>query len=215
MTGVPTIAELRINADAARWRAAGFTVELTIDALDSIHVGTVALHLVADPDAAPGISAWTLRGRSLRGAPQDSAIDGLPTTWTSADPGDAFEHPNGITAIDHLVILTPDLDATIDALAACGLELRRIREGPAGDGRPVRQAFFRMAEVILELVAVADGPTRFWGITFVAADLDRTLEWFGDRISEPRPAVQPGRRIATLRASAGLGLPVAVMDTAR
>jgi hypothetical protein len=157
-----------------------------------------------------GITAW-----ALRGAPQGSDVDGLATTWTSTDPADPSEHANGITAIDHLVVLTPDLDTTIDALALQGIELRRIREGPAGDGRPVRQAFFRMAEVILEAVAVADGPTRFWGLTFVAADFDRTLEWFGDRVSEPRPAVQPGRRIVTVRESVGLGLPVAVMDTAR
>jgi len=29
---------------------------------------------------------------------------------------------------------------------------------------------------------------------------------------EPRPAVQPGRRIATLRRDAGLALPVALMS---
>lgn len=206
MTSVPTIAELHIAGDASRWRAAGFTV----DAEAAMHIGTVVLRIDAEADAAPGITAWTLRGPE-----HQSDLDGLATAWTSGDAGDAADHPNGITAIDHLVVLTPDLDRTIDTLAASGLELRRIREGPAGDGTPVRQAFFRMAEVILELVAVADGPTRFWGLTFVATDLARTLEWFGDGISEPRAAVQPGRRIATVRASLGLGLPVAVMDTAR
>ena len=206
MTSVPTIAELLVAADESRWRAAGFAV----DAEAAVQIGTVALRIDGDADAASGITAWTLRG-----AEHQSDIDGLATAWTSEDPGDPAEHPNGIAAIDHLVVLTPDLDRTIDALAACGLELRRIREGPAGDGTPVRQAFFRMAEVILELVAVTDGPTRFWGLTFVASDLGRTLAWFGDGISEPRAAVQPGRQIATIHASLGLGLPVAVMDIAR
>ncbi len=206
MTGVPTIAELRIGADESHWRAAGFTV----DAEAVVRIGTVGLRIAGDADTAPGITAWTLRGEA-----NEDDIDGLTTAWTHGDPGEPAEHPNGITAIDHLVVLTPDLDRTIDALAACGLELRRIREGPAGDGTPVRQAFFRMAEVILELVAVADGATRFWGLTFASSDLGRTLEWFGDDISEPRAAVQPGRRIATIHASLGLGLPVAVMDTAR
>jgi hypothetical protein len=206
MTAPPTIAELHLAGEVSRWHAAGFVV----DAEAVVRIGTVALLVDGDADAAPGITSWTLRG-----ADHQTEIDGLATAWTSADPGDPAEHPNGITAVDHLVVLTPDLDSTIDALAACGLELRRIREGPAGDGRPVRQAFFRLAEVILELVAVVDGPTRFWGLTFVASDLDRTLEWFGEGISEPRAAVQPGRRIATVRASLGLGLPVAVMDTAR
>jgi catechol 2,3-dioxygenase-like lactoylglutathione lyase family enzyme len=211
MTSVPTIAELLMAGDESRWRAAGFAV----DTEAAVQIGTVALRIDGlgfdgGADADPGITAWTLRG-----AEHGTDIDGLATAWTAEDPGDPAEHPNGITAIDHLVILTSDLDRTIDALAACGLELRRIREGPAGDGTPVRQAFFRMAEVILELVAVADGPTRFWGLTFVASDLGHTLEWFGDGISEPRAAVQPGRRIATVRASLGLGLPVAVMDIAR
>jgi hypothetical protein len=33
----------------------------------------------------------------------------------------------------------------------------------------------------------------------------------GDRVGEVRDAIQPGRRIATLRRSAGLSLPVALM----
>lgn len=206
MTSAPTIAELAIGAAPDHWRAAGFAV----GGDQCVAVGTVVLRLDARPDAPAGVTAWTLRG-----ALQGGDIDGLATAWTATDPDEAPAHPNGITAIDHLVVLTPDLDRTIDQLAACGLELRRIREGPAGDGTPVRQAFFRMAEVILELVATPNGPTRFWGITFVAPDLDRTLAWFGERISEPRAAVQPGRRIATVRESVGLGLPVAVMDSAR
>ena len=122
---------------------------------------------------------------TLRGAEHRSDIDGLATAWAAGDPGD----PAALAKLD-----TSEF---------------------GGDGTPVRQAFFRMAEVILELVAVADGPTRFWGLTFVASDLGRTLEWLGDGISEPRAAVQPGRQIATVRASLGLGLPVAVMDIAR
>ena len=170
-------------------------------------VGTVTLRFTQDPDGPPGISQWALRGDV------PTSIDGLPTTTSITELPDAPTHPNHIVAIDHLVVLTPDLDRTIDALAECGLELRRIREGPAGDGRPVRQAFFRLAEVILEVVATggdADLPASFWGLTFLSDDLDATLAFLGDRVSEPRPAVQPGRRIATLRY--GLGLPVAVMD---
>ena len=44
-----------------------------------------------------------------------------------------------------------------------------------------------------------------------APDLDTTAASFGDHIGEVRAAVQPGRRIATLKRSAGLGLPVALM----
>lgn len=203
MTAAPTIAELVVGADPQRWRAAGFSV-----ASNDVVIGTVTIRIDDDPDAMPGVSQWSLRGA----VPPD--IDGLPTTASTGDIPDSASHPNGIVAIDHLVVLTPDLDRTIDALAESGLELRRIREGPAGDGREVRQAFFRMAEVILEVVAAGrgDGPARFWGVTFLSDDLEATLAFLGDRVSEPRAAVQPGRRIATIRETVGLGMPVAVMD---
>lgn len=206
MSAPPTIARLVVGAEPSRWRAAGFSVTPS----NEVIVGTVTIRLDDDPDAVPGIGAWALRGAF------PSEIDGLPTVTASAsDLPDADAHPNSIVAIDHLVVLTPDLDRTIDALAERGLELRRIREGPAGDGREVKQAFFRMAEVILEVVAAGrgDGPARFWGVTFLSDDLDATLAYLGsERVSEARAAVQSGRRIATVRESVGLGLPVAVMD---
>jgi hypothetical protein len=57
-----------------------------------------------------------------------------------------------------------------------------------------------------------DGPAFFWGLAFKVADLDATAAAIGEeRCSAPRPAVQAGRRIATLRRSAGLAMPVALM----
>jgi hypothetical protein len=145
MTGSPTIAELVVGGSPDRWRAAGFTV----DADNRVVIGTVTIRLSAD--SPPGIASWSLR------APVPSMIDGLATSASTAEIPDAAVHPNHVVAIDHLVVLTPDLDRTIDALAEQGLELRRVREGPAGDGREVKQAFFRMAEVILEVVATGRG----------------------------------------------------------
>ena len=59
--------------------------------------------------------------------------------------------------------------------------------------------------------AGGDRPAFFWGLAFAAPDLDATVAGLGDRVGEIRPAVQPGRRIATLRRSAGLAAPVALM----
>ena len=47
--------------------------------------------------------------------------------------------------------MSPDLDRTTAALEAAGLDLRRVREEPTPGGAP-RQAFFRMGEVVLEVV---------------------------------------------------------------
>jgi hypothetical protein len=59
--------------------------------------------------------------------------------------------------------------------------------------------------------AGGDRPAFFWGLAFIAPDLDATVAHLGDRAGEARDAVQPGRRIATLRRSAGLSVPVALM----
>jgi hypothetical protein len=55
-------------------------------------------------------------------------------------------------------------------------------------------------------------PARFWGLAFQVRDLDATCQHLGDKVGEPRDAVQPGRRIATLRREAGLGPAVAFMS---
>ena len=79
---------------------------------------------------------------------------------------------------------------------------RRERDGELG-GRPIRQIFFRFGEVIVEVVGSPDtaseGPSTLWGITYVVADIDATASFFGDRTAPVKDAVQPGRRITTLR----------------
>jgi catechol 2,3-dioxygenase-like lactoylglutathione lyase family enzyme len=127
-------------------------------------------------------------------------------------------------AIDHVVAMTPTLDRSVAVLQAAGLDLRRVREQPTPAGAP-RQAFFRLGAEILELVqepeqvlAAREGGAalgaRLWGLAFVAPDLERTVAALGEHVSEAREAVQPGRRIATVRRSAGLAVPVALMSPA-
>ena len=212
-----TIEQLTIADEPATWAALGFAVEG-----DVCRVGGVPIRL-AGRDAGRGIVGWTLCGVA------SDALDGLPTQRADGPaPADAaptdtarVAHPNGIARFDHVVAISPVLDRTVAALQAAGLDLRRIREEPTPAGAP-RQAFFRLGEVILEVVQApddalersggADGPAFFWGLAFVAPDLDATVTSIGaERCSGPRPAVQPGRRIATLRRSAGLAVPVALM----
>jgi hypothetical protein len=159
-------------------------------------------------EGEPGLAGWSLRGAG------STELDGLPTALATHEPIKPGEHPNGVTRVDHVVVFTPDLSRTRAALEGAGFDLRRIRE-PSEPGPPVRQAFFRVGEVLVEVVEAeeaAPGPARFWGITFRVADLERAAELLGSRLGEPRDAVQPGRRIATARGSAGLGLPVALID---
>jgi catechol 2,3-dioxygenase-like lactoylglutathione lyase family enzyme len=203
-----TIDELLVADPSKAWRAAGFDVEG-----DLCVVGTVRLRL-GNAGRGRGIVGWSIRGASALD------LDGLPTTASeNPPPVAAAQHPNGVTAIDHVVAFTPDLDRTTAALRAAGLDLRRVREEPTPGGAP-RQAFFRIGDVILEVVQAPEGtriagdpsgPARLWGISFLVHDLQRTAAALGDLLGEPRAAVQPGREIATLRKEAGLGPAVAFM----
>ena len=209
-----TIDELTVADEPERWAAFGFAVDG-----ETCRLGTVTVRL-AGLAAGRGIVGWSLRGVGRL------ELDGLPTRASDAPAGEpAGEHPNGITAIDHVVAMTPALDRSVEALTRAGLDLRRVREEPTPAGAP-RQAFFRLGEAILEVVQEPDevlsarpdaarGPARFWGLALVADDLDRAAAAFGEHAGEIRPAVQEGRRIVTVRRSAGLAVPLALMSARR
>jgi len=199
-----------IADDPARWEALGFTV-----LSGCCQLGAVRLRL-AGRAAGRGILGWSLR------AIGSLELDGLPTSRSDAPlPPSAAAHPNGALAIDHVVAMSPQLDRSVRALQDAGLDLRRIREQPTPAGAP-RQAFFRLGAVILEVVQEpdgvleqaggADGPARLWGLALLVADLDASVDRLAPHLGEPRPAVQPGRRIATVRRSAGLAVPIALMS---
>jgi hypothetical protein len=208
----PTIDELTVADAPTAWTALGFEVDG-----DNCVVGDVRIRL-AGSESGKGLVGWSLRDIDT------SEMDGLATARSDRQsPGAEPPHPNGITALDHVVAITPALDRTVAVLQDAGLDLRRIREEPTPAGAP-RQAFFRLGANILEVVqeppdaierAGGDHPAFFWGLAFVSPDLDGTVAALSDRVSEIRPAVQPGRRIATLRRSAGLSLPVALMTPPR
>lgn len=204
------LAELAVAADVDAWRAVG----ISVDADGTATVGSVRLRF--EPVVAgPGVQGW---GLAALAGPAPAEVADL-TTWAVDDPpapAPADAHPLGLERLDHLVVLTPDLAATVAAVeAGLGIRLRRQREGLSGSGVPSQQAFFRLGEAILELVAGPPGePTRFWGLAFEVASLDAAHARLGpERLRPPKAAVQPGWRIASLRAAAGLGLPVALMDT--
>lgn len=204
----PTIDELAVADEPRAWRDCGFELEG-----DTCVVGEVRIRL-AGSAAGKGLVGWMLRDV------EGTELDGLATARSDRPPpSEAPVHPNGVTALDHVVAISSDLERTVGKLEAAGLDLRRIREEPTPAGAP-RQAFFRLGATILELVQAppeaiqrtgGDRPAFFWGLAFVAPDLEATVASLGDRVSEVRAAVQPGRHIATLRRSAGLALPVALI----
>ena len=184
-------------------------------------------------------SPWGLAGLSPQGSPVGSLASTSNATlvWPSEElPSGALEiafdgvqsgadldgiecaefisTPDGLESsdslIDHVVVMTNNLERTCEAVTeVTGCPLKRLRE--VGE---IRQGFHRVGEggVILEVVERADvSRTSLWGLVIATPSFDDLVQAAGDLVSEPKDAVQPGRRISTVKAKAGLGIPVALM----
>jgi hypothetical protein len=192
---------LTVGGQVEPWQRAGLLV--TDDGL--IPLFGPGLRLGGEPES--GIRGWTLSGLTAA----VTTIDGLPTELVAPSVPLLAEHPLGAIGLDHVVVATDDLQRTSRALeAATGSPLRRVRE--LGE---LRQGFHRLGPLIVELVertGMVEGPATFWGLVLNVEDLDVAVSNLGPELIGPvKAAVQPGRSIATFRAEAGLGLPVALM----
>jgi hypothetical protein len=198
----PRLTGLALGDAPPAWEELGFDV---VD--DRVQIGGVVLHLTG---AGGGILGWQL---SREGAPVRAAVDGLPAAVTGppADPDPV--HRNGVTAVDHVVVATPDHDRTSAALAGVGLATRRTVDAARGDAG-TRYRFTLLGTCVLEAIGPREAgpddarPARFVGLALAAPD----LTVFGDRAGAITPAVQPGRSITTLRTrELGIGVPLAVL----
>lgn len=187
-----TLDGLVIADEPETWAALGFA-----PAGDRLTLGGVTIAL-AGREAGAGILGWSVAG--LRS-------DVLPVrdAGPAAGPG---PHPNGVIGVDHVVAVAGDFDAAVARLRGDGLEPRRVRHVPGS--RPRHQAFYALGTALLEVVGpVGEGGLAFWGLTLVASDLDALAVRLGEHLGTVRDAVQSGRRIATLRPSAGVAVPLA------
>lgn len=134
--------------------------------------------------------------------------------WAGATPGLGIapcdQSPGAAAAgwdLDHVVVLVPDVAAAVTTMADAGVSVRlRVTVGD----RPT--AFFRVGP----LLEVIEAPVRAPSLYGVALMTDEplevvTLRWrsMGLDVTDPRPAIQPGRRIITLR---GVDAGLAVMS---
>lgn len=107
--------------------------------------------------------------------------------------------------LDHVVLLVPDLEDTVEQLVAT-VGAPRLRTSVKG--RPT--AFYRVGP----LLEVIESPVRtpaLYGLALVTTNsLEVTvLNWRsrGLDVTDPQPAIQPGRRIFTVRGTeAGLAV---------
>ncbi len=206
----PAIVGLDATGSPEAWRAAGFTVQAGEGGEQAVAIGSVRVRI--GDESGTGITGWTLAG-----IPEGmTALDGLPTHAGEAVGVPPVAHPNRATSIDHVVVWSVDDARTIDALVAAGFEVRRVRE----DARPVcgrpSSARVRSSSSWSRVPTASRRPTlspRFFGIACTVADLDGCAALLGDALGPITDAVQPGRRIATLRGKAiGLEVPIAFMS---
>jgi hypothetical protein len=194
--GAPAcLVQLTVGGTSQLWQRLG----LDFDDRQACRIGKVTLQL--DEGAPPGHFQWAFD-------PFVSSIDGiLPASRVPA--GELVS--STYLLIDHVVVMTDSLERTSTALKDfAGLEVRRTRD--AGNG--VHQAFHRSGEVIVEVVqAPRVTEPHLWGFVLVAPRLDEVVSKLGESVvSVPRDAVQPGRRISTVRREVGLGVNVALIS---
>lgn len=193
------IVELRVSSPVEPWQRLG------LDVVDGVaRIGGVVLRFV---DGHDGLVGWGIADA----ATEVPDIDGLATFAAVPPEGHVPHHRLRVLGFDHVVVMTSSLERTCGAIEqATGAELRRIREAGA-----IRQGFHRMGEVIVEVVEsaqVASSSASFWGFVWNVDDLHEVCETLGPEvIGLPKPAVQSGRYIATVRNGVGLGLPLALM----
>jgi hypothetical protein len=183
--------------------------------LDGIRLGTTGAALrdlgLAVEDGRTQVGGVTLEavpGEGILGLALDGAPQQGPLPLVHVEPGGPTVHALGATAVDHVVVLCGDVLATVDGL---GVEPRRVEER---DGR--RYAYVVAQTALLEFVGpvvVDDRPARPWGLALAVDDIDRAAARLGDACGVPRAAVQPGRRIATVRHERiGLGVPTVLLS---
>jgi hypothetical protein len=197
---------LTIAGDPETWRSLGLTVGA--DGVIPLFGTGLKITESASSDET-GIAGW-----ALSGVEPVEAIAGLPADVVDAGPPTFADHALGAVELDHVVIMTRSLETVSAAVAeATGCELKRTRELGT-----ITQGFHRIGSggLIIEIVEHPDfdrGEAEFWGLVINVDDLDAACVLLGpERVSEPKDAVQPGRRIATIRSEVGLGTAVALMS---
>ena len=101
-------------------------------------------------------------------------------------------NPNSVEYLEHIVVMTPDLDIATAANEAAGVPCKRIRE--VGNG--ARQAFFKLEQTVIEVVGPARGKPGCWGIALMCTDIAKAVATARDgglQATEPKLAIQGGQ----------------------
>lgn len=188
-------------------------VILTIDArhASGLHHLTVA----QCPQPLAQIDGLTLEHVESSGDDVRSGATPTPSAARSSVLPSDNDFRLSVRGVDHVVVLADDVATTCAVIERdSGAQLRRMKQGDRGT-----QGFHRWGSVILEVVErrlvdpdAPRGASSYWGFVLTVNNLDEAIAHLGpDVLGAARHAVQPERRIATVRRAANLGVPLALM----
>lgn len=154
----------------------------------------------------PSIESILLPGLAQLSVAAEMLSSGLPGVVTAAVPINldiesrrqslvrlCGTNANTVEYLEHIVVMTPELDDAIAANEAIGVPCKRIRE--VGNG--ARQAFFKLEQTVLEIVGPATrGRPGCWGLALMCSDIAQavaTARANGLQATDPKLAIQGGQ----------------------
>lgn len=110
-----------------------------------------------------------------------------------------------VSALDHVVVRTPNPERAIDFYAGrLGLDLRLDRSNDQWDARLL---FFRCGDLVVEIThdlkkGVSDAPDQLWGLSWRVPDVAKAnarLKTAGLEVTEPRDGRRPGSQVFSVK----------------
>ncbi len=203
----PTLAEIHVGDVPEVWADLGFTVADARCRLGTIDV--VLTGAGTDDQEPEGIHAWTWRDVDA------TDVGDITTTVTSDPPPPAAgPHPNRALGLFYVVLFGPSWDEAADAVRGLGLDPGMGEAMGSSERSPLR-SLADAGDATIEVIGPPEhDPDRgweLWGTIIEVDDIDATAAELGDRLRPVKPAVQRGRRIATLDNAAGSSVAIAFM----
>lgn len=192
--------------DSARLGLRNVTIELVQSTRSGASIKGLVLADDSRADEEPRALTGDTRGLFLAASrPRQAAFDDTLTD-------------TGISAVDHVVLMSGDADDCIRLFGEGGLGMRLALDQsvPEWGGRML---FFRSGKLTLEVIQKLEEPPAqdfFWGITYFSPELEKSLERLdtaGVDHSPIREGRKPGTRVATIK-SHNLGIPTLLIEPA-
>jgi catechol 2,3-dioxygenase-like lactoylglutathione lyase family enzyme len=203
------LTNVRLDLVADQMQRPGLAaLSLAVDDLDGCERRLTRRHLPVERPVDPGSSTTSARLLADRQATYGVPIEfqsrpqDLEAPLSPARPG---AEATAVTALDHLVIRTPNPERAIALYAGrLGLSLRLDRSHPEWGARLL---FFRCGALTIELVhdlkkGIGEGEDRLWGLSWRVPDVlgaHARLRAATVELSDVRRGRRPGTLVFTVR----------------